>query len=148
MLGQRLRRWHNIEPTLNKCTMFGRKSSTSLGSSSFNIPAVIHSVCLQVSDQVGVREKGFELLTHRCRSSIYELAEIWELALNEALGMKCIFSINMEYGFGLPTGTITFWGTLVPRILTVVHTFKRFNAWKNKWINWLLYAYYFNIINL
>ena len=27
MLGQRLRRWPNIEPTLNKCTMFKRKSS-------------------------------------------------------------------------------------------------------------------------
>ena len=27
MLGQRLRRWPNIEPTLNKCTMFERKSS-------------------------------------------------------------------------------------------------------------------------
>ena len=29
MLGQRLRRWPNIEPTLNKCTMFERKSSCS-----------------------------------------------------------------------------------------------------------------------
>ena len=27
MLGQRLRRWPNIEPTLHKCTMFERKSS-------------------------------------------------------------------------------------------------------------------------
>ena len=27
MLGQRLRRWPNIEPTLNKCTMFERKSA-------------------------------------------------------------------------------------------------------------------------
>ena len=27
MLGQRLRRWPNIEPTLDKCTMFERKSS-------------------------------------------------------------------------------------------------------------------------
>ena len=27
MLGQRLRRWLNIEPTLDKCTMFERKSS-------------------------------------------------------------------------------------------------------------------------
>ena len=27
MLGQSLRRWPNIEPTLNKCTMFERKSS-------------------------------------------------------------------------------------------------------------------------
>ena len=26
MLGQRLRRWPNIEPTLNKCTVFERKS--------------------------------------------------------------------------------------------------------------------------
>ena len=27
MLGYRLRRWPNIEPTMNKCTMFERKSS-------------------------------------------------------------------------------------------------------------------------
>ena len=86
------------------------------GSSSFQIPAVIQSVCLQVGDQVGAEDKGFELLTHRCRSSIYELAVIWELALNEALGMKRIFNIIMEYGLGLPTGTIAFWGTLVLRI--------------------------------
>ena len=100
MLGQRLRRWPNIEPTLNKCTMFERKSFAQqtqdicitfiqrrpnvfdvgptlhkviqmfcvywacqykLGSSSFNIPAVIQSVCLQASDQVGVRANTFEL---------------------------------------------------------------------------------------
>ena len=42
----------------------------------FQHPAVIQSVCLQASDQVGAREKSFELLTHRCRSSIYELAVI------------------------------------------------------------------------
>ena len=41
------------------------------GSSSFQIPAVIQSVCLQVGDQVGANDKGFELLPHRCRSSIY-----------------------------------------------------------------------------
>ena len=66
------------------------------GSSSFQIPAVIQSVCLQVGDQVGAKDKGFELLPHRCRSSIYELAVIRELALNEDLGMKRIFSIIME----------------------------------------------------
>ena len=38
--------------------------------------------------------------------------------------MKRIFSIIMEEGLGLPTGTIAFWGTLIPRILTVDHTFK------------------------
>ena len=38
--------------------------------------------------------------------------------------MKRIFSIIMEKGLGLPTGTIAFWGTLVPRILTVDYTFK------------------------
>ena len=27
MLGQRLQRWPNIEPTLDKCTMFEKKSS-------------------------------------------------------------------------------------------------------------------------
>ena len=115
MLSQRLRRWPNIEPTLDKCTMFERKSSCqktqdicmtfmqcrpnvfdvgptlhkviqmfcvywvtiqTWGSSSFQIPAVIQSVCLQVGDQVGAKDKGFELLPHRCRSSIYELAVI------------------------------------------------------------------------
>ena len=70
--------------------------NTSSGSGRFHIPAVIQSVCLQANDQVGARAKGFELLTHRCRSSIYELAVIWELALNEALGMKRILSIIME----------------------------------------------------
>ena len=38
--------------------------------------------------------------------------------------MKRIFSIIMEKGLDLPTGTIAFWGTLVPRILTVDYTFK------------------------
>ena len=33
MLGQRLRRWPNIEPTLNKCTMFERKSSVHINTS-------------------------------------------------------------------------------------------------------------------
>ena len=37
-----------------------------------------------------------ELVTHRCRSSIYGLAMIWELSLNAALGMKRIHSIIME----------------------------------------------------
>ena len=41
-----------------------------------DIPAVLQSVCLQASDPVGAKAKGFELLTHRCRSSIYELAVI------------------------------------------------------------------------
>ena len=100
MLGQRLRRWPNIEPTLNKCTMFERSPPAQhiqdicitfiqrrpnvfdvgptlhkviqmfcvywvcqykLGSSSFNITAVIQSVCLQAGVQVGVRVKCFEL---------------------------------------------------------------------------------------
>ena len=39
--------------------------------------------------------------------------------------MKRIFSIIMEWGLGLPTGTIAFWGTLVPRILTVDYTFNK-----------------------
>ena len=38
--------------------------------------------------------------------------------------MKRIFSIIMEWGLGLPMGTIAFWGTLVPQILTDDHTFK------------------------
>ena len=37
--------------------------------------------------------------------------------------MKRIFSIIMELGLDLPTGTIAFWGTLVPRILIVDYTF-------------------------
>ena len=53
----------------------------------FPHPAVIQSVCLQANDRLGARAKGFELLTHRCRSCIYQLAVIRELALNEALGM-------------------------------------------------------------
>ena len=112
---RRLRRRLNMEPTLDKCTMFERKSScpantrhlyniyttsaqrlrrwpniasshtkvlsllgvnTSLGSGRFHIPSVIQSVCLRANDQVGASDKGFELLTHRCRSSIYELAVI------------------------------------------------------------------------
>ena len=71
--------------------MFTECQYKLFGSSSFQIPAVIQSVCLQASDQVGARAKCFELLTHRCRSSIYELAVI-----DEALGMKRIFSIIME----------------------------------------------------
>ena len=38
--------------------------------------------------------------------------------------MKRIFSIIMEQGLGLPTGTIAFWGNLVRRILIVDHTSK------------------------
>ena len=30
MLGQRRRRWPNIEPTLNECTMFERKSPMAI----------------------------------------------------------------------------------------------------------------------
>ena len=115
MLGQRLRRWSNIEPTLDKCTMFERTSpaqqqtqnicitfiqrrpnvfdigstlykvlqcvvftsvNSSLGSDRFDFPAGIQSVCLQANAQVGAGGKDFELITHRCRSSIYELAVI------------------------------------------------------------------------
>ena len=50
--------------------------NTTLGSESFDIPEVIQSVCLQASDPVEAKAKGFELLTHRCRLSIYELAVI------------------------------------------------------------------------
>ena len=84
MLGQRLRRWPNIEPTLNKCTMFERKSSCS--------PA--------------------------------NTRHLYNIYTTSAQRFRRIFSIIMEYGLGLPTGTIAFWGTLVPRILTVDHTFK------------------------
>ena len=50
--------------------------NTTLGLESFDITAVIQSVCLQASDPGGAKAKGFELITHRCRSSIYELAVI------------------------------------------------------------------------
>ena len=58
----------DVGPTLH--------TNTSLGSCRFHIP--IQSVCLQASDQAGstTRVTGFELLTHRCRSSIYELVVI------------------------------------------------------------------------
>ena len=38
------------------------------------------------------------MLVQRLRrwSNIYEVAVIWELAFNEASGMKCIFRIIME----------------------------------------------------
>ena len=48
---------------------------------------------------------------------------IWELALKAALCMKHIFSIIMELGLGLPTGTIAFWGTHVLQILKSDYTF-------------------------
>ena len=118
MLGQRLRRWLNIEPTLHKCTMFERKSSfpantkhlyniyttsaqrlrrwsnivqshtnvlcsqgvgTRMGSTCFEIPTVIQSVCLQSKAQLRSRKRALRfdgIVTHRCRSSIYELAVI------------------------------------------------------------------------
>ena len=84
----------DVDPTLHKVIqMFCVYWVTiqTWGSSSFQIPAVIQSVCLQVGDQiptviqsvclqvgdqVGAKDKGFELLPHRCRSSIYELAVI------------------------------------------------------------------------
>ena len=71
--------WNNVGPTLHKVIqMFCVYWVTiqTWGSSSVQIPAVIQSVCLQVGDQVGAKDKGFELLPHRCRSSIYELAVI------------------------------------------------------------------------
>ena len=54
----------DVGPTLHKviqmfCVYWA--CQYKLGSSSFNIPAVIQSVCLQASDQVGVRAKIFEL---------------------------------------------------------------------------------------
>ena len=81
------RRWSNIASShTNVLCLLG--VNTSLGSCRFHIPTVIQSGCLQASDQVWAKDKGFELITHRCCSSIYELAE--------ALGMKRIFCIIME----------------------------------------------------
>ena len=83
---KRLRRWSNIANTNVLCLL---GVNTSLGS-------IIQSVCLQANEQVGVRAKGFELLTHRC-CSIYEL--ILELALNEALGMKHLLLWNKALAY-------------------------------------------------
>ena len=92
--------WHlyNVGPTSSTLDQHCIKSYKCFVFTVRQFPhtPVIQSVCLQASDQVRVRAKGFEFLTYRCRSSIYELAVIWELALNEALGMKRIFSIIME----------------------------------------------------
>ena len=46
-----------------------------------------------------------------------------KLALNAALGMKFIY-----YYYGIPTGTIAFWGSHVQRILTVDYAFKNTTA--------------------
>ena len=55
----------DVGPTLHEVIqMFTECQYKLLGSSSFQIHAVIQSVCLQASDQVGVRAKCFELLTH------------------------------------------------------------------------------------
>ena len=106
MLGQRLRRWPNIEPALEKYTMFERKSScpantkhlyniyatsanivqshtnvlcslgvgTSVGSTCFEIPAVIQSVCLQASDLLRSRTKGFEI---RWNYQLIDVAQVY-----------------------------------------------------------------------
>ena len=69
----------DVDPTLHKVIQMFCVYWVTLQtwvSSSFQIHAVIQSVCLQVGDQVGAKDKGFELLPHRCRSSIYELAVI------------------------------------------------------------------------
>ena len=44
------------------------------------------------------------------------------LLWNRALALRNILMYVLC--IGLPTGTIAFWGTIVPRILTVDHTFK------------------------
>ena len=44
---------------------------------------------------------------------------ISEIVLNVALGMK-----RISYYYGIPTGTIAFWGAHVQRILSVDHAFK------------------------
>ena len=69
----------DVGPTLHKVIQMFlclRGDNTNLGVKQFPNPLVLQSVCLQVDDQVGAKDKGFELLTHRCRSSIYELAVI------------------------------------------------------------------------
>ena len=53
----------DVAPTLHKVIqmflVFTGSIFTSLGSSSFHIPAVIQSVCLQASDQVGARALNY-----------------------------------------------------------------------------------------
>ena len=46
-----------------------------------------------------------------------------KLSLNAALGLKFIY-----YYYGIPTGTIAFWGTHVQHILTVDYAFKNTTA--------------------
>ena len=106
------------------------------GSSSFQIPAVMQSVCLQASDQVGAKVKGFELLTHRCHSSIYEVAVIWELALNEALGIKRIFSLGYPRAL-LPSGgplSREFWQLTTPLNKPVEAGFVEFRGHEEGWV--------------
>ena len=50
---QRLLRWSNIVKSHTCLCLLS--VNTSLGSASFDIPAVIQSVCLQTDDQVGAR---------------------------------------------------------------------------------------------
>ena len=84
--------------------MFERKSSYMFTGCRYthgvNLFRNTHSNTVSLfAEQGPAKTKGFEIrwfVTHRCRSSIYELAVISELALNEALGMKRIFSIIME----------------------------------------------------
>ena len=150
MLGQRLRRWPNIEPTLDKCTMFERKSfcpanqdicmtfmqcrpnvfdvgptlhkvirmfcvywvTIQTWSSSFQIPAVIQSVCLQVGDQVGAKDKGFELLLHRCRSSIYELLWFESLLLMRLWVLNAYLVLLLNRALAYPPALLPSGGPL------------------------------------
>ena len=67
---QRLRHWSNIVSShTNVLCLLGVNTSFGLGC--FDIPAIIQLVCLQANDQIGARAKGFELLTHRCRSTCF-----------------------------------------------------------------------------
>ena len=72
---------------------------TSLGSERFDIPAVIQSVCLEASDQVGAEAKGFELITRRCRSSIFIaiVKEELQLAQNAFAEGACAQVINISH---------------------------------------------------
>ena len=93
MLGQFLRRWPSIKPTLGECTMFARKAPLSMcWVSCFEIPAAIQSVVFQTQHPA----KNIGGMT------------CYDFAPHAALGMKCIY-----YYYGIPTGNIAFWGTHV-----------------------------------
>ena len=91
MLDQRLWRW----PTLNQHLVsvpcwLGKLTVNMLEVNCFQTPMVSQPFVSQ--HKAHMREIG-DLFPHRCRSSIYRVYMIWELAPNVAMCMKRIYSI-------------------------------------------------------